>query len=189
MEKFYRIAGHTLSLSADADSRLWSVIGNFSPFEYEYGGEEVLCAIELADALPEMQTQKVYHTDAEGFPRLEMDRCADGGWCIGMAPENSLPTVARLLTDSGMRRGKLALCSGPGNLRFAVDNASMLMYAMASATRSTLEIHSSVTLCDGRGYAFLGVSGTGKSTHSRLWKEYIPGLTCKVPCLSYPKIL
>lgn len=175
MEKFYRIAGHTLSLSADADSRLWSVIGNFSPFEYEYGGEEVLCAIELADALPEMQTQKVYHTDAEGFPRLEMDRCADGGWCIGMAPENSLPTVARLLTDSGMRRGKLALCSGPGNLRFALDNASMLMYAMASATRNTLEIHSSVTLCDGRGYAFLGVSGTGKSTHSRLWKEYIPG--------------
>lgn len=175
MEKYYRIAGHTLSLSAAADSALWSVSDNFKPFEYVYAGEEVLCAIELVDALPELQTQKVYHTDAEGFPRLEMDRCADGSWCIGMAPENTLPTVARLLTDSGMRKGKLALCAGPGNLRFALDNASMLMFAMASATRGTLEIHSSVTICDGRGYAFLGVSGTGKSTHSRLWKEHIPG--------------
>ena len=51
----------------------------------------------------------------------------------------------------------------------------MLLFAMSTAALDTLEIHSSVTMCDGKGYAFLGKSGTGKSTHSRLWKEFIPG--------------
>lgn len=32
-------------------------------------------------------------------------------------------------------------------------------------------MHSSVVVLDGKGYMFLGKSGTGKSTHSRLWME------------------
>ncbi len=34
-------------------------------------------------------------------------------------------------------------------------------------------MHCSVLDYDGSGYAFLGRSGTGKSTHSRLWLEYL----------------
>jgi hypothetical protein len=36
-------------------------------------------------------------------------------------------------------------------------------------------IHASVVEKDGNGYAFLGKSGTGKSTHSSLWLRYIEG--------------
>lgn len=35
-------------------------------------------------------------------------------------------------------------------------------------------LHSCVVSYDGKGYAFLGKSGTGKSTHSRLWLKYLP---------------
>lgn len=34
-------------------------------------------------------------------------------------------------------------------------------------------LHSSVLSYDGKGYAFLGRSGTGKSTHTKLWVEYL----------------
>lgn len=34
-------------------------------------------------------------------------------------------------------------------------------------------LHSAVLEYDGKGYAFLGRSGTGKSTHARLWKKYL----------------
>lgn len=34
-------------------------------------------------------------------------------------------------------------------------------------------LHSSVLEYDGNGYAFLGRSGTGKSTHTRLWLKYV----------------
>ena len=36
-------------------------------------------------------------------------------------------------------------------------------------------MHSSVTIKDGKGYLFLGKSGTGKSTHSQLWIDNIEG--------------
>lgn len=37
--------------------------------------------------------------------------------------------------------------------------------------------HASTLMIDGIGVAFTAPSGTGKSTHSRLWQEYIPGVT------------
>lgn len=36
-------------------------------------------------------------------------------------------------------------------------------------------LHSSVVEYEGNAYAFLGRSGTGKSTHSALWEKYLPG--------------
>ncbi len=36
-------------------------------------------------------------------------------------------------------------------------------------------LHASVLEYEGQGYAFLGKSGTGKSTHSRLWLRYVDG--------------
>jgi hypothetical protein len=35
--------------------------------------------------------------------------------------------------------------------------------------------HAAVVSYEGRGYMFLGRSGTGKSTHARLWLKYIEG--------------
>lgn len=35
-------------------------------------------------------------------------------------------------------------------------------------------LHCSVLEFDGKGYAFLGRSGTGKSTHTKLWLKYLP---------------
>lgn len=47
----------------------------------------------------------------------------------------------------------------------------MLLFAFATAQKNTLEMHASVTVKDEMAYLFLGQSGTGKSTHSRLWQE------------------
>lgn len=51
----------------------------------------------------------------------------------------------------------------------------MMAYAFNTACRGTLLMHASVIKKDDRAYLFLGKSGTGKSTHSRLWLEHIPG--------------
>lgn len=36
----------------------------------------------------------------------------------------------------------------------------------------TMLFHGSVVAVDGEGYMFIATSGTGKSTHTRLWREY-----------------
>ena len=58
---------------------------------------------------------------------------------------------------------------------FALNNALMVMYAMSTARKGTALFHAAVIGCRGRGYLFLGKSGTGKSTHARLWLKHIPG--------------
>lgn len=59
----------------------------------------------------------------------------------------------------------------------AVNNALMLLYSRYGAPKSRLLIHSSVVEKHGTAYSFLGTSGTGKSTHSRLWLKNIDGST------------
>lgn len=44
--------------------------------------------------------------------------------------------------------------------------------AEAVLDHDILLIHGSAVAVDGRGYLFLAPSGTGKSTHTRLWREY-----------------
>lgn len=48
-------------------------------------------------------------------------------------------------------------------------------YSMLGLPRHRIPVHSSVVVCDGRAVMCLGESGTGKSTHTRLWLENIQG--------------
>ena len=63
----------------------------------------------------------------------------------------------------------------PALLKFALNNALMVLYAIASAPYNTALFHAAVVNYGGKGYMFLGKSGTGKSTHARLWLKYNEG--------------
>ncbi len=56
---------------------------------------------------------------------------------------------------------------------FSLSNAMMLLYTFCTSPYDTLMVHASVIKHNGGGYMFLGRSGTGKSTHSRLWLNNI----------------
>ena len=51
----------------------------------------------------------------------------------------------------------------------------MTVKTVTSYTLQTIAIHTSVIEYKGRTVLFLGESGTGKSTHTRLWRENIEG--------------
>ncbi len=52
-----------------------------------------------------------------------------------------------------------------------------MMFGVVLSENSAIAIHSSVIVSMDRGVLFLGESGTGKSTHTRLWRENIEGAT------------
>lgn len=60
-----------------------------------------------------------------------------------------------------------------GDGEFALNNSLMLLYAFTTASLNTLLVHASVIRKNNSAYMFLGKSGTGKSTHSRLWLRHI----------------
>ena len=56
-----------------------------------------------------------------------------------------------------------------------VNTSLMIQYTFATAGLDTLLLHASVVRHEGAAGLFFGVSGTGKSTHSRLWLEHVEG--------------
>ena len=63
---------------------------------------------------------------------------------------------------------------GARSTLFQVNTSLMIQYTFATAGLSTLLLHASVTRYQGVANLFFGVSGTGKSTHSRLWHAFVP---------------
>ena len=87
-------------------------------------------------------------------------------------------STGTLVCSKDYREARLLLANGVTDLRlqkFALNNALMVLYAMATAGLGTALFHSAVVSYQGRGYMFLGKSGTGKSTHARLWLEHVAG--------------
>lgn len=63
----------------------------------------------------------------------------------------------------------------PYSVIFQICFALRIMYTYNSWKYKAILMHSSVIAHNGSAVLFLGTSGTGKSTHSRLWLENIPG--------------
>lgn len=53
----------------------------------------------------------------------------------------------------------------------ALTSMLRIAYSQRVLHHDGFSIHASTVVKDGKGFLFLGKSGTGKSTHSRLWKE------------------
>ena len=82
-------------------------------------------------------------------------------------------TAGFLVCHADYREGRL-ITTGH-HTKLAIDNALMILYALATALEGTVLFHAAVVSHQGRGYMFLGPSGTGKSTHASLWLKYIEG--------------
>lgn len=55
--------------------------------------------------------------------------------------------------------------------------AAWLFYSMCGSRMGRVAVHSSTVVCKGKAVMCLGESGTGKSTHTRLWINNIEGAT------------
>lgn len=176
MTKTFCVAGHAFSLTLPDNPDLWQHLGNYSPFEVE--GGEILFDVRLVDSLEERESELVYSQVDEDEPdmtRIDLFKNEDG-WLFCLYPNGKSPLAARFQCDGSFRHG--FICIEQGSVRktlFAVNNTLMLMYALSTSGLRTIEMHASVTVKDGKGYLFLGKSGTGKSTHSRQWLENIEG--------------
>ena len=144
---------------------------NLEPFRSEEG--PLLFHLQIVKALAPVSAEPVFKTeDGPGFPEISIDSLPGDGFRFRMSPLPEEPVAAELRTNASFSEGQLLLL---GEKSFALNNALMLLFAFSSARKGVLEMHSSVVMNDGKGYLFLGRSGTGKSTHSSLWLRHIPG--------------
>ena len=108
---------------------------------------------------------------AEGL-EAETEAESSSGTEIGSEAESSfgMKTGSEAESSSGMKTGSEAE-SSPIKISGTTSEELLRDLSNQMADRNVFLIHGSSLALDGRGYLFTAPSGTGKSTHSRLWKE------------------
>ena len=76
---------------------------------------------------------------------------------------------AVLLIESAEKGGGLITAG------MALSSMVRIAFSQAVLLHRAVAVHASAVCCDGMAYLFTGKSGTGKSTHSRLWLRHVAG--------------
>lgn len=173
----YKVGGHTFALIYPNEMLSEKELQPYAPFRTDSCFEEdrlfTLTLVEDAEALA---TQDLVSADLED---------ENGKTTIFTHEDESLTIYltdfsgrqcCRIKISKDYRSAKAWIGGIPGERRYALDTALMLLYTFASSKLDTLLVHASTVEYEGKGYLFLGKSGTGKSTHSCLWIENISGI-------------
>lgn len=171
---YYKVAQHAFVINLPDDGKGIDM-PSYEPFRKDGSdGEELLFTLVVDDAFyPSAKGELIGEFEC-GAADFGVYRLPDGAYQMLISPPGR--EYCGLLQASPDFRAATIATRGEDGLRsFVVNNALMLMYAFASAEMGTLLIHASVIKNNGRGFLFLGKSGTGKSTHSSLWLKHIEG--------------
>lgn len=169
----YIIAAHRIRIGGERLLDIVEKIDGFRPFLAETEGEPLVTitseGTENMPVPPMVQTQYVFtFEDIES----QFGTTADG-YLFRMLPSEGEP-----LELWGARDGQTLYIkghlNGPMTLRL-VRFALWIAYGLATVGHDTIAIHTSTITYRGKAVIFLGESGTGKSTHTRLWREHIEG--------------
>lgn len=160
----YQIAGHTFEVSGDALSAVVARISGFEPFRVDDRAESLFSIAEGVDVpvMDDIQYRFSYD-DVQGV----FGRTAVGHMLELKLTDGSALHMWVDAPDHISLKGNLTerLC------RFAL----WIGYGLMVLPYGTVAVHSSCITHSGQAVLFLGESGTGKSTHTRLWREHLDG--------------
>ena len=172
----YLIAGCRIR-TAGRDSDLVALgLKAFRPFEVAYDPAAPTAAIIETNLSPHIDAERVRELtrfDLEGWGGAE---CIFGRTDKDYVLHIAGPDGGELLFVYD-RESNRAQCNVSRDVpdMSAVRFGLWFMTALATVGHDVTPVHSSAIVCNGRAVLFLGESGTGKSTHTRLWRENIDG--------------
>lgn len=174
----YKVAGHVFGIEMDADSALWQMMGEpYGPFETAEDGLLFCVRLNAAVARPETAVQVYSNEDSvePGFIALGVWRDECGHYFEFTQPGSDCVN-GRLYIDNDFKDASLSL-EGDGIRRWLTFNTAVnFCFLLSTACRQTVLTHASCVSYKGKSYLFLGKSGTGKSTHSRMWLSALEGV-------------
>ena len=164
MNNIYQVAGHRFKVSGERLCKAVESIVGFKPFIVD--GEDYLFSFVEGTDVPVMKTiqYEFLYEDVTGmFGRTEQ------GFLLTLKPLEE--EAFYLWYHDGDNEVQMK-----GNWSVRLYRFAMWVgLGMMMLPNNTVAIHSSCIVCDNQAVLFLGESGTGKSTHTRLWRENIKG--------------
>lgn len=163
--RHYEVAGHRFCVSGEAEC--FALMDNYRPFGCDEG--DVVFSLNIArGAIADYAVDWRQEDDGQ---EIVCGHSATGEAVFEFVWQGV--SAGWLVCSADYREGRLVTTGS--YMELAVNNALMVMYALATADKATALFHAAVVSCRGKGYMFLGPSGTGKSTHAGLWLKHIEG--------------
>ena len=166
MEQDYLIAGHHIRVKGERLVQAIDALTGFTPFKIMADGEPLCHFVESTTEAPLFETV-LYTNEIDGIVS-HFGRYNNGFLFVMLPPEGE---ALELWLDENKQ---VASFKGNYNLRL-LRFACWIAYGVATIPFQTVAIHTSTIVCRNKAILFLGESGTGKSTHTRLWRENIQG--------------
>lgn len=167
-ELYYKVAEHVFVLKTGEHGFLISNLQEYEPFQTD-ATDDITFSLEIVDELTVPAFHEEMRQEEEGQVIIA-GHLDNGDAYFEFRLNDKLCAVMTASQD--YHEAKVCVKE---NWKYSVNNAIMVMYALATANSQTALFHSSVVSFQGKAYMFLGQSGTGKSTHSSLWLKYIEG--------------
>lgn len=177
----YIVAENEFTVSWDDDLTPWQLaMPHFQPFSADgkYPCRSVLDIRLRYGHRPEFEGVPVYE-DVSDDKRRRM-RVLYGksqGFLVEFYSDVSRRPDCWMEISPGLDRAEIVMAAESEHRvsAAAMKSAMLLAYVVATIGNGTLVVHASAIVCDGRAWLFQGKSGTGKSTHSRLWTGHVAG--------------
>ena len=169
---YYRVGGHLFLVCEDTKIHHEKLMPSIQPFAAAHTEEGPVFTlhIQLSATLPIPSEGLIGTFDCGGCLHDVYDLRGEG-YCIVFHHING-DTCGLLCTDKNGQEGIVHLMNTPlSHQQFVLGNATMIAYAYATADKKTVLMHASVVSLEGKGYLMTAPSGTGKSTHTRLWRQ------------------
>ena len=171
----YIVAGHAFGITIPESMSAQQLLKPYEPFIVDEAPQSLFdLRLELVDSLRSVVPSKVVRCLNDEPPYFWIFEEEDGSYSFGFSYTKAHPDCLVKVSPAFNESVVYVSSAAADRLaEFAISNAVMLLYAFFSAPYDTMMVHASVIAHGGQGYMFLGKSGTGKSTHSRLWLNHI----------------
>lgn len=169
---YYRVGGHLFLVCEDTKIHHEKLMPSIQPFAAAHTEEDPVFTLHIQQSatLPIPSEGLIGTFDCGGCLHDVYDLRGEG-YCIVFHHING-DTCGLLCTDKNGQEDIVHLMNTPlSHQQFVLGNATMIAYAYATADKKTVLMHASVVSLEGRGYLMTAPSGTGKSTHTRLWRQ------------------
>ncbi len=171
---WYRVADHLfgINIAWGEDARL--MLPTYTPFITTRRDDEApMFVVNVVDSkdLAEVTKTKLLAENINDLGRWILYSTQEG-FCLDLQYETGY-AWHRMTFDADFKNITIAIERSDFHANNSINSLTMMAFAQTGTARNTLLVHSSVVMKGGEGYAFLGKSGTGKSTHSRLWLQNI----------------
>lgn len=172
--RYFCIGGHNVSITFADGNNSMELLPSFPPFAINRPGGELLFSLTVDDTLRPSTERDLVRSFDTGNGDTLVYQLPDGGYEYIIRDIRGRDCCL-LHAGARFRECRCALNGNEIMRSFGLNNALMLIYAFAGSYCDTLLIHASCVACNGWCYPFIAKSGTGKSTHSNLWLNYIEG--------------